>query len=218
VIDVGLVRIYLMELAGADFHPTGRIVVLSNAVLFQPAALFKQVPGADYVWHVFTLTFAATADAQLVENRLREAAGSVYEGYRPAIEQHHARLQRYVNIETLPLHPEVTVRLTSAGLECSVRYPTEPTRAAETDRKMIDVLRAAIAKEPALTLSPPRVQASNRELGARETFSPLASGLRHQASGIRHDGFAALAGTVSDKTACRATPIAANVSPFNPRS
>jgi small-conductance mechanosensitive channel len=152
VIDVGLVRIYLMELAGADFHPTGRIVVLSNAVLFQPAALFKQVPGADYVWHVFTLTLAATADAQLVENRLREAADSVHEDYRPAIEQQHARLQRYVNIETLPLHLEVTVRLTSAGLECTVRYPTEPTRAAETDRKMIDVLRAAIAKEPALTL------------------------------------------------------------------
>src|SRR6202030_4289324 len=34
VIDIGLVRLYLMELAtsGADFYPTGRIVVFSNSV------------------------------------------------------------------------------------------------------------------------------------------------------------------------------------------
>jgi small-conductance mechanosensitive channel len=152
VIEIGLVRIYLMELAGTDFHPTGRIVVLSNAVLFQPAALFKQVPGADYVWRVIALTFAADRDAQEVETRLREAADSVYEAYRPAIEQQHAVMQRYFNIETHVPRPELSVRLTSAGLECTVRYPAEPTNAAATDRKMIDALRAAVAKEPALTL------------------------------------------------------------------
>jgi small-conductance mechanosensitive channel len=152
VIDIGLVRIYLMELAGGDFHATGRIVVLSNAVLFQPAALFKQVPGADYVWRVVTLTVASDADAQLVEERLRAAADSVYEDYRPSIEAQHATLQRYVNIETLVPHPEVTVRLTSAGLECVVRYPADPARVAATNRKMVDILRTAVAKEPALTL------------------------------------------------------------------
>ena len=37
VVDVGLIRLYLVELAGTgvDLHPTGRIVVSSNAVLFQ---------------------------------------------------------------------------------------------------------------------------------------------------------------------------------------
>jgi small-conductance mechanosensitive channel len=152
VIDIGLVRIYLMELAGGNFHPTGRIVVLSNAVLFQPAALFKQVPGADYLWHVVTLTVAAAGDAQLLETRLRAAAESVYEDYRPSIEEQHATLQRYVNIETLAPNLEVTVRLTAAGLECTVRYPAEPARAAATDRKMIEALRAAVANEPGLTL------------------------------------------------------------------
>src|SRR5581483_11604229 len=39
VIDVGLVRLYIMELAGpaVDLYPTGRIVVFSNSVLFQAA-------------------------------------------------------------------------------------------------------------------------------------------------------------------------------------
>jgi small-conductance mechanosensitive channel len=152
VIEIGLVRIYLMELAGRDFHPTGRIVVLSNAVLFQPAALFKHVPGADYVWHVVTLTVDASVDAAALETRVKAAADSVYEDYRPLIEEQNATLQRYVNIETLAPRPEIAVRLTSAGLECTVRYPAEPARAALTDRKMIDALRTAVAKDPALPL------------------------------------------------------------------
>lgn len=152
VIDIGLVRIYLMELAGGNLDPTGRIVVLSNAVLFQPQALFKQVPGADYVWRVITLTVDAKVDAQQVEDRLRAAADSVYEEIRGSIEQQHATLQRYVNIETRVPHPEVSVRLTGSGFECTIRYPADPSQVAATNRKMIDALRAALAKEPSLTL------------------------------------------------------------------
>ena len=53
VIDVGLVRLYLMELggSGSDLHPTGRVVVVSNSVLFQGAPFFKQIPGTAYAWH-----------------------------------------------------------------------------------------------------------------------------------------------------------------------
>lgn len=53
VIEIGLFRMYLMELSGAamGLHPTGRIVVFPNAVFFQPAAMFKQLPGIDYTWH-----------------------------------------------------------------------------------------------------------------------------------------------------------------------
>jgi hypothetical protein len=49
-------------------------------------------------------------------------------------------------------HPEVYVRLTSSGFECTIRYPADPARVAATNRKMIDALRAALAKEPSLTL------------------------------------------------------------------
>lgn len=89
-VEIGLVRIYLMELAGTDLHPTGRVVVLSNAVLFQPSALFKQVPGADYLWHIVKITLSAATDVVAAESRMEVAAESVYEGYRASIERQHA--------------------------------------------------------------------------------------------------------------------------------
>ena len=51
VVDIGLVRMYVLELAGTglDFYPTGRIVAFSNSVLFQTGTpLFKQIPGTEY--------------------------------------------------------------------------------------------------------------------------------------------------------------------------
>jgi small-conductance mechanosensitive channel len=92
VIDVGLVRFYLMELAGTDINltPTGRIVVFSNAVLFQATTpLFKQIPGTDYTWHEVALHLRSAADYQKVEKTLRVAVKSVYERYREGFEAQH---------------------------------------------------------------------------------------------------------------------------------
>jgi small-conductance mechanosensitive channel len=144
VVDIGLVRIYLMELAGADLHATGRMVVLSNAVLFQPSALFKQIPGADYVWHTVTLTVAATADVVEAHKRLKAASDEVYEKYRSGIERQHATMQRFMDFEAASPHPEVRVRLTENGLECSVRYPVELDNAAVVDQQMLKALRDAL--------------------------------------------------------------------------
>jgi small-conductance mechanosensitive channel len=152
VIEIGLVRIYLMELAGTDLHPTGRVIVLSNAVLFQPAALFKQAPGADYLWHVVTVTLSASTDTAAAEARLEAAAESVYEGYRASIERQHANLQRFMDVETSVPRTDVRSRLTAAGLECTVRYPVDAPHAGTIDRAMMTALRQAIAAEPKLTL------------------------------------------------------------------
>jgi small-conductance mechanosensitive channel len=152
VIEIGLVRIYLMELAGTDLHPTGRVMVLSNAVLFQPAALFKQVPGADYIWHVVTITLSADTDLAAAESRLETAAESVFEGYRPSIERQHANLQRFMDVETSVPRTDVRSRLTAAGLECMVRYPVDASHAGTIDRAMVTALRQTIASEPKLTL------------------------------------------------------------------
>lgn len=144
VVDISLVRIYLMELAGADLHATGRMVVLSNAVLFQPTALFKQIPGADFVWHTVTLTIAATADVAEAHKRLKAAADEVFAKYRPAIERQHAMVQRFIDFDASSPQPEVRLRLTENGLECSVRYPVELDRAAATDQQMLKALRDAL--------------------------------------------------------------------------
>jgi small-conductance mechanosensitive channel len=144
VVDIGLVRIYLMELSGPDLHATGRMVVLSNAVLFQPTALFKQIPGADYVWHTVTLTIAATADVIEAHKRLKAASEAVYDKYRAAIERQHAVVQRFIDFDASSPQPEVRVRLTENGLECSVRYPVELENAAVIDQQMLKALRDAL--------------------------------------------------------------------------
>jgi small-conductance mechanosensitive channel len=153
VVDIGLIRIYLMELAGPELHSTGRIVVLSNAVLFQPQALFKQVPGAEYVWHTITLTLAATADVVEANKRLGEAAESVYGKYRPSIERLRAVMQRTLDFETSTPQPDVRVRWSESGVECGVRYPVEVENAASVDQQMLKALRDSLAKDPPLQLA-----------------------------------------------------------------
>jgi small-conductance mechanosensitive channel len=125
---------------------------LSNAVLFQPTALFKQIPGADYVWHTVTLTIAATADVLEAHKRLKAAAEEVYEKYRSAIERQHAMVQRFIDFDASSPQPEVRVRLTENGLECSVRYPVELENAAVTDQRMLKALRDALEQDSQFTL------------------------------------------------------------------
>ena len=69
VVDIGLVRFYLMEFAGSgiDMTPTGRIVVLPNSVLFETNPLFKQLPGTEYIWREIGLPLHPGTDAQLTE-------------------------------------------------------------------------------------------------------------------------------------------------------
>lgn len=152
VVDISLLRIYLMELAGPDLHSTGRMVVLSNAVLFQPTALFKQIPGAEYLWHSVTLTIIATADVETAYGKLRSAANSVYETYRSAIQRQHDLAQRFIEFETAAPAPEVRLRLTDSGLECSVRYPVVAEKAARIDQQMLDALRKAVEGDEQLKL------------------------------------------------------------------
>ena len=92
VVEIGLVRLYLMELIGeeGDLHATGRVVGFSNSVLFQPAASFRQVPGTDYVWHTVTLILAPESDPQLAENA-SETDGRVIKALSDAI-AHDPRL------------------------------------------------------------------------------------------------------------------------------
>jgi small-conductance mechanosensitive channel len=155
VVDIGLVRIYLMELAGAgsDMHATGRIVVFSNSVLFQPAAMFKQMPGADYVWHSVQLTLSADSDYHLAEERLTAAVNGVYEQYRENIERQHAALERSVDIEVASPRPQARMRFSPAGLEFTVHYPVELARAAEIDDSVMKALYDTIARESRLSLA-----------------------------------------------------------------
>jgi small-conductance mechanosensitive channel len=67
VVDIGLVRFYMTELAGSgvDMQPTGRICVFPNSVLFQTNPLFKQLPGTEYAWREIALPLSRESDGQL---------------------------------------------------------------------------------------------------------------------------------------------------------
>ena len=154
VVDVSLFRIYLLELIGPDLHSTGRMVVLSNAVLFQPTAFFKQIPGAEYLWHSVTLTIVATADVEKAYSLLGTAAHKVYDSYSAAIQRQHDLAQRFIEFETAAPVPEVRVHLTNNGLECVVRYPVVPEKSARIDQQMLEALRKTLEGQEQLQLVP----------------------------------------------------------------
>ncbi len=153
VAEIGLVRIYLTELAGTDLTPTGRMIVLSNAVVFQPSALFKQVPGVDYTWHSTNFTLAPNTDVQLARTRLEERANRVFENYRESIERQLHASRHLTDFESGTPHPQVSARYTDRGVEITVRYPVLPEQAATIDQHMARELRQALDEAPALALA-----------------------------------------------------------------
>ncbi len=139
VVDIGLIRLYVMELAGTglDFYPTGRIVVFSNSVLFQTGTpLFKQIPGTEYAWHEVALTIAPNGNYQLAQERLVAAVNSVYSKYKNEIERQHATIERRVDIQIEMPRPDARLQFVDAGLELRVRYPVEIRRAPNVDEEM----------------------------------------------------------------------------------
>ena len=166
VIDVGLVRLHIMEVGteGTDARATGRVVVFSNAVVFQPnAGLFKQIPGTSFVWHDISLTLAPESNYQDVEKRLMEAINSVYDKYKDVMETQRRRMEQSLGGLTVrPLHPDSRLRLTQTGLEVVIRYPVELGNAPQIDDDMARALLSAVAKSPRLRLvgsGTPNIQA-----------------------------------------------------------
>jgi len=139
VVDIGLVRLYLMELAGTglDFYPTGRIAVFSNAVLFQTGTpLFKQIPGTEYAWHEVVVMIAPQGDHKSAQAKLVAAVDAVYSQYRQQIELQHATIERRVDIQIETPRPEARLQFADSGLELLVRYPVEIRRAPDIDEEM----------------------------------------------------------------------------------
>jgi small-conductance mechanosensitive channel len=155
VADIGLFRLYLMELGGSGLalQPTGRIVVFPNAVFFQPSALFKQLPGIDYVWRAITLKLSGTTDYALVEQRLLAAVESIYAEYREVVERQHSTVQSSLDLHTAAPRPESHLRFVDAGLEITIRYPVEIRRAAEIDDRITREVIQQIEKDPKLMLT-----------------------------------------------------------------
>ena len=155
VFDIGLVRMLLVELdtSGGEARTTGRIVVFSNSVVFQPSSnFFKQLPGSNFAWRRISLTLNADVDYDLAEQRISAAITSVYETYKPELDKQHRVLESSLTIHIASTEPQTRLRLKQAGLEIVILYPVVLTRAAQIDDLMTHALLDAIEGEPRLRL------------------------------------------------------------------
>ncbi|MGA2964177.1 MAG: hypothetical protein ABSD96_21125, partial [Candidatus Korobacteraceae bacterium] len=117
VFDVGLVRMLLVELdtSGSEARATGRIVVFSNSVVFQPSSnFFKQFPGSNFAWRRISLTLAADVDYALAEQCISTAVAGVYKTYKPELEEQHRILESLLTIHIARAEPQTRLRLKEA--------------------------------------------------------------------------------------------------------
>ena len=153
VMDVGLVRMHLMEISG-DGLPTGRITVFSNSVLFQPTGnFFKQMPGSNFSWHHVTLTLSPQTDYRYAEKRLLDAVATIFSEYQGRIVRQHEEMSEGLSIAIHRPAPQSTLRLTEAGLEMTIRYPVPLESASAIDDKVTRALLDAVEREPRLRLA-----------------------------------------------------------------
>jgi small-conductance mechanosensitive channel len=149
VVEVGLVRFYVMELAGmgTELHPTGRIAVFANSVLFQTGTpLYKQIPGTNYAWHEVTVKLKPGSNYRPALEVLRKAVEKVYSGYKSQIEQQHAETEAWMDA-AIPVLGVQTRLQVSEGLQYMVLYPVQISTAAATDDQVVQELLVAIGSD-----------------------------------------------------------------------
>jgi small-conductance mechanosensitive channel len=145
VIDLGLVRLHLMEL-GPQHGPTGRVVALANSVVFQAAGgIFKQIPGVSLAWRELSLTLPVDADYAAIKERLLGAASRVLENYREELERQTRELNKTASWGTgEKAQAQVQLRFSRDSIEAIVRYPVPLPRAAEVEERMSRALLDAV--------------------------------------------------------------------------
>ena len=130
-------------------HPTGRLVVVANAVLFQ-GTLFKQIPGTAYAWHELGIKLQSPSDYTMAENKMLEAVNSVYTLYRDSFEQQQQALEGFMTISSAIPSPQSSLQLVENGLDLIVRYPVVLHRETEIDNQMAKKVIEVINSDPAL--------------------------------------------------------------------
>lgn len=168
VIDVGLVRFYIMELAGSgtELNPTGRIAVFSNAVLFQAGTpLYKQMPGTEYAWHELIVKLSDTANYDMVCDAVSKELQTIYDSYRSSIERQHRDVENWMQAPIDPPVIESRLQFNGGIVQLWMRFPVQIRQASETDEQLTQALLALMGKDPAIKAaitSAPVIQAAVR--------------------------------------------------------
>jgi small-conductance mechanosensitive channel len=149
VIEMGLVRLHLMELSGeGPMAPTGRVVAFANSIIFQSSGgLFKQIPGVNFAWHEVTFILPSGADYGALKDEMVQAVTRVIADYREDIVRQTREIQKAASShESGDPQPSVQLRFSAASVDAIVRYPVQLSHAAEIDeqvsRELLNVLSA----------------------------------------------------------------------------
>ena len=147
IIELGMVRMYLMELAARGSSvPTGRVAAFPNSVVFQvTTGLFKQIPGVSFAWHDITLALPPEGDYESIKQKLFAAANEVLAEYREEIQRQTRELQRTtLSSAGGDAVPTVQLSYSTKGVDAHVRYPVQLAHAAEIDERMSRALLQVI--------------------------------------------------------------------------
>jgi small-conductance mechanosensitive channel len=149
VIDLGLVRMHLMELSSqGPLGATGRVVAFANSIVFQSSGgLFKQIAGVNFAWHESTLPLPANADYALLKEKLLVAVNDVVKQYHDEIIRQTREIQKTTSSNLAAVasaSPQVQLRFSPSSVEAVVRYPVPVQHAAEIDEQVSEAMLKAI--------------------------------------------------------------------------
>jgi small-conductance mechanosensitive channel len=147
VIDLGLIRMHLLELTSQEpLGPTGRVVAFANSIVFQSSGgLFRQIPGVNFTWHELTLTLPSGSDVLALKDRLLAAVTSVVGEYRGEILRQAEAINQTTSLpSSTDVTPQVHLQFSPGGVEAKVRYPVPLNRRAQVDERVSQQLHQVL--------------------------------------------------------------------------
>lgn len=161
VIDLGLVRMHLMELSPqGPLGATGRVVAYANSIVFQPTGgLFKQIAGVNFAWHETTWKLPTGCDYVLIKEKLLAAVVDVVKDYHEEIVRQTKQIETTTASSSVGgAQPQVQLHFSAAGVDALVRYPVQMQHEAEIDERVskavLKVISEGAAAEQSSTEAP----------------------------------------------------------------
>jgi small-conductance mechanosensitive channel len=148
VIDLGLVRLHLMELGGhGQLGPTGRVVAFANSIVFQVSSgLFKQIHGVNFVWREITLSLPPGIDYAATKRKLAAAVSNVLMEDREEILRQTREIQRATSSSSgVDAQPRVQLSFSATGVDAHIRYPVHLQNAGEIEERVSQAVYGVVA-------------------------------------------------------------------------